>query len=143
MLAVGVSYRQTIRAYPHGGGSYIVASDNLGARSRPDRRRGPDDRLHPDGRGIGRLRASKRSPRRSRRCTRNGVVIGVAVIVVLLAGNLRGVRQAGALFAAPTYAFILAMFVLVVVGLIDAAGRGFHATPRPPLHRDRGPSACC
>ncbi|NED80289.1 amino acid permease, partial [Streptomyces sp. SID11233] len=30
MLAVGLSYRQTIRAYPHGGGSYIVASDNLG-----------------------------------------------------------------------------------------------------------------
>src|SRR5258708_11461059 len=30
MLAVGVSYRQTIRAYPHGGGSYLVASDNLG-----------------------------------------------------------------------------------------------------------------
>jgi hypothetical protein len=33
MLAVGVSYRQTIRAYPHGGGSYIVASDNLGRLS--------------------------------------------------------------------------------------------------------------
>ena len=30
MLAVGLSYRQTIRAYPHGGGSYIVASANLG-----------------------------------------------------------------------------------------------------------------
>jgi amino acid transporter len=30
MLAVGVSYRQTIRAYPHGGGSYVVASANLG-----------------------------------------------------------------------------------------------------------------
>jgi len=30
MLAIGASYRQTIRAYPHGGGSYIVASDNLG-----------------------------------------------------------------------------------------------------------------
>ena len=30
MLAVGVSYRQTIRAYPHGGGSYIVATENLG-----------------------------------------------------------------------------------------------------------------
>src|SRR5918911_4926933 len=30
MLTVGVSYRQTIRAYPRGGGSYIVASDNLG-----------------------------------------------------------------------------------------------------------------
>ncbi len=33
MFAVGVSYRQTIRAYPHGGGSYIVASDNLGRTS--------------------------------------------------------------------------------------------------------------
>ena len=33
MLAVGVSYRQTIRAYPHGGGSYIVASENLGRTS--------------------------------------------------------------------------------------------------------------
>ena len=30
MLAVGLSYRQTIRAYPHGGGSYIVATDNMG-----------------------------------------------------------------------------------------------------------------
>lgn len=30
MLAVGISYRQTIRAYPHGGGSYIVATENLG-----------------------------------------------------------------------------------------------------------------
>ena len=33
----------------------------------------------------------------------------------------------GRLFAAPTYAFIIAIFVLVAVGLIDAAGRGFHA----------------
>ena len=32
MLAVGVSYRQTIRAYPHGGGSYIVATENFGPR---------------------------------------------------------------------------------------------------------------
>ena len=62
------------------------------------------------------------------------------MIVVLLAGNLRGVRQAGALFAAPTYAFILAMFVLIAVGLIDAGGRSFHATPRPPLTATEGVS---
>jgi amino acid transporter len=66
------------------------------------------------------------------------VVIGVAVIAVLLAGNLRGVRQAGALFAAPTYVFIVAMFVLVAVGLIDASGRGFHPTARPPLSATEG-----
>jgi hypothetical protein len=60
--------------------------------------------------------------------------------VILLAGNLRGVRQAGVLFAAPTYAFILAIFVLVAVGLSDAAGRGFHATPRPALTATEGVS---
>ncbi len=53
--------------------------------------------------------------------------------MVLLAGNLRGVRQAGMLFAAPTYLFIFAMFVLVAVGLVDSAHHGFQATPRPPL----------
>ena len=60
------------------------------------------------------------------------------MIIVLLAGNLRGVRQAGALFAAPTYVFITAMFLLVVVGLIDAGGHGFHATPPPASHATEG-----
>ena len=54
------------------------------------------------------------------------VWIGVGVIVILLAGNLRGVRQAGAMFAVPTYAFIAAIAALVVAGLVHAAGRGFH-----------------
>lgn len=52
---------------------------------------------------------------------------------MLLAGNLRGVRQAGTLFAAPTYAFIIAVFLLVIVGVADAAGRGFHPTPAPAM----------
>jgi len=62
------------------------------------------------------------------------VPVGLVIIALLAAGNLRGVRQAGALFAAPTYAFILAIGLLVVVGVIDAAGRGFHPLPRPPVH---------
>ncbi len=132
MLAVGVSYRQTIRAYPHGGGSYIVASDNLGRVPGLVAAAG----LMTDyiltvavsvASGLEAITSAIPSLSSDR------VVIGVAVIAVLLAGNLRGVRQAGALFAAPTYAFIFAMFVLVGVGLIDAAGRGFHATPRPPV----------
>jgi amino acid permease-like protein len=53
---------------------------------------------------------------------------------VLLAGNLRGVRQAGAIFATPTYAFILAVLLLVVVGFADAAGRGFEAVPPSGVH---------
>jgi amino acid transporter len=137
MLAVGVSYRQTIRAYPHGGGSYIVASDNLGRIPGLVAAAG----LMTDyiltvavsvAAGIEAITSAIPS------LASENVVIGVGVIVVLLAGNLRGVRQAGALFAAPTYAFIVAMFVLVIVGLIDAAGRGFHPTPRPPLSATEG-----
>jgi amino acid transporter len=137
MLAVGVSYRQTIRAYPHGGGSYIVASDNLGRMPGLTAAAG----LATDyiltvavsvAAGIEAITSAIPSLSSER------VVIGVCVIIVLLAGNLRGVRQAGALFAAPTYLFIFAMFALVAVGLSDAAGRGFHATPRPPLTATEG-----
>jgi amino acid transporter len=133
MLAVGVSYRQTIRAYPHGGGSYIVASDNLGRVPGLVAAAGlmTDYILTVAVSVASGLEAiTSAIPALSS----DTVPIGVGVIVVLLAGNMRGVRQAGLLFAAPTYLFILAIFVLVAVGLIDSAGRGFHPTPRPPLH---------
>jgi amino acid transporter len=137
MLAVGVSYRQTIRAYPHGGGSYIVASDNLGRTPGLVAAAG----LMTDyiltvavsvASGLEAVTSAVPS------LAPDAVAIGVGVIAVLLAGNLRGVRQAGALFAAPTYAFIGAMFVLVAVGLVKSAGHGFHATPRPPLTATEG-----
>jgi amino acid transporter len=137
MLAVGVSYRQTIRAYPHGGGSYIVASDNLGRTPGLIAAAG----LMTDyiltvavsvAAGLEAITSAIPS------LAADTVPIGVGVIVVLLAGNLRGVRQAGALFAAPTYLFILAIFVLVIVGLIDAGGRSFHATPRPHITATEG-----
>jgi amino acid transporter len=137
MLAVGVSYRQTIRAYPHGGGSYIVASDNLGRTAGLVAAAG----LMTDyiltvavsvASGLEAITSAIPS------LSSDTVAIGIAVIAVLLAGNLRGVRQAGAMFAAPTYLFILSIFVLVIVGLIDAGGRGFQPTPRPHLSAIEG-----
>ncbi len=128
MLAVGISYRQTIRAYPHGGGSYIVASENLSRTAGLLAAAG----LMIDyvltvavsiAAGIAALTSAIPS------LGADIVPIGVGVIALLLAGNLRGVRQAGALFAAPTYLFIIAVFLLVAVGLGQAAGHGFHATP--------------
>ncbi len=137
MLTVGVSYRQTIRAYPHGGGSYIVASDNLGRVPGLMAAAGlMTDYILTVAVSVASGLEAVTSAIPSLSSAR--VVIGVGMIVVLLAGNLRGVRQAGALFAAPTYLFILAMFVLVAVGLIDAGGRGFHATPRPALSATEG-----
>ena len=137
MLAVGVSHRQTIKAYPHGGGSYIVASENLGRVPGLVAAAG----LLTDyiltvtvsiASGIAAVTSAVPSLRT------DAVPIGVAVIVVLLAGNLRGVRQAGSLFALPTYAFILAIFPLVGVGLAHDAGDGFRAAPPPPVSASEG-----
>ncbi len=139
MFAVGASYRQTIRAYPHGGGSYIVATDNLGRMAGLAAAAGlTTDYILTVAVSVASGLEAVTSAIPSLAPDR--VAIGAAVIVVLLAVNLRGVRQAGALFAWPTYAFILAMFVLIAVGLIDAGGRSFHATPRPPLTAIEGVS---
>src|SRR5271165_6829216 len=125
MLAVGVSYRQTIRAYPQGGGSYIVATQNLGRVPGLMAAAG----LLIDyimtvavsiASGVAAITSAYPSLQPASTWT------GMGVIAVLLAGNLRGVRQAGALFAAPTYAFIAAIAALVIAGLVHGAGRGFH-----------------
>src|SRR5271165_5034386 len=139
MLAVGVSYRQTIRAYPHGGGSYIVASDNLGRIPGLVAAAGlMSDYILTVAVSVASGVAAVTSAIPS--LSSAAVPIGLTAIAVLLAGNLRGVRQAGALFAAPTYAFIAAMFVLVIVGLSDAAGRSFHPVPTPTLTATEGVS---
>jgi hypothetical protein len=128
MLAVGVSYRQTIRAYPQGGGSYIVASEELGRVPGLMAAAG----LLIDyvmtvavsvASGVAAITSAYPSMQPAT------VWIGVGVIVILLAGNLRGIRQAGAMFAVPTYAFIAAIAALVIAGLVHAAGRGFHPVP--------------
>jgi len=132
MLAVGVSYRQTIRAYPHGGGSYIVAGDNLGRVPGLMAAAG----LLIDyvmtvavsiASGVAAIVSAVPS------LGSQTVAIGLGVIVLLLVGNMRGVRQAGVLFAAPTYAFIAAVAALVIGGLVRAAGHHFHPESTPHL----------
>jgi amino acid transporter len=137
MLAVGLSYRQTIPAYPHGAGSYIVASANLGS---------------PVGLAAGAglmmdyiltVSVSVASGVDAvvsalPRLAPLAVPLGLLVIAVLLAGNLRGVRAAGSLFAAPTYAFLAAIILLIAVGLAQAARRGFTTIPPPPLSATHG-----
>jgi K+ transporter len=59
----------------------------------------------------------------------NAVPLGLAAIAILLVGNLRGVRQAGAIFSAPTHAFVPGVAALIAVGLIDASSRDFRPTP--------------
>ncbi len=133
MLSVGLGYRQVIRAYPHGGGSYIVASDSLGPRW---------GLLAGAGlivnyiltvavsvaSGVEAVTSAIPSLASAR------VLIGLVVIVALVAGNLRGVRDAGAAFAAPTYLFVVAIALVVIAGLIKAGSHDFQPAAAAP-HR--------
>ncbi|GAA5183686.1 APC family permease [Rugosimonospora acidiphila] len=130
MITVGVSYRQTIRAYPRSAGSYLVASENLGDRFGLAAAAG----LMMDyiltvavsvAAGVNAITSALPwlAP--------VAIPMGIAVIAVLLAGNLRGVRAAGRLFAAPTYAFIFGILLLLGFGAVQAARRGFAPLPPP------------
>ena len=117
MLAiVTLSYRQTIKAYPKGASSYLVATDNLGS-------------------GMGVLAAAALligyvvtvavsvsagvaaltsivpqlyDPR---------VVISVGLVLLLMLGNLRGIRESGTIFMIPTYAYIVVMLAIIAYGV--------------------------
>jgi amino acid transporter len=133
MLSVGLGYRQVVRAYPHGGGSYVVASDSLGRQWGLIAGAG----LIVDyiltvavsvAAGVAAVTSAIPSVAPAT------VPIGLVVIVLLVAGNLRGVRDAGAAFAAPTYLFVVAIALVVIAGLIKAGSHGFHPVPPAP-HR--------
>ncbi|MFG1776356.1 APC family permease [Micromonospora sp. NPDC049048] len=132
MVAVGLSYRQTVAAYPHGAGSYIVAGDNLGAGAGLAAAAGlmTDYVLTVAVSVSAGVRAVTSAIPELAGWT---VPLGLAVIGVLLAGNLRGVRTAGNLFVLPTYAFVVALLALLAVGWFRAAGRGFVPVAPPPV----------
>ncbi len=117
LAVVVLSYQQTIRAYPNGGGSYIVASENLG----PLAGLVGAAALLTDyvltvavsvAAGVAALTsiAPELFPWR--------VEIGVALVVLLTIGNLRGIRDSAAIFAAPTYVYLIAIFGLIGFGLV-------------------------
>jgi amino acid transporter len=137
MLAVGLGYRQVIRAYPQGGGSYMVASDNLGSLAGLLAGAGLilDYTLTVAVSIAAGVAAVTSAVPALATAT---VPIGLAVIVILVAGNLRGVRAAGSVFAGPAYLFVIAIALVVVVGLVNAAGHAFAPTPPPAVPATEG-----
>lgn len=112
LASVVLSYRQTIKAYPHGGGSYIVAKDNLGtlpglvAASAL-----MTDYVLTVAVSISSGVAFILTPFAGH--ANWAVPLCLAFVLVIVLGNLRGIRESGSIFAAPTYLFILTIFVLV------------------------------
>jgi amino acid transporter len=128
------SYRQTIGAYPTGGGSYIVASANLGQRVGLF----AGAALMIDyilnvavgiSAGVGAMVSAIPSlqPHTLRLC--------LAILLVLTLVNLRGIREAGMAFMVPTYAFVGSLASVIVVGLLKTWIHGGHPVPVVPIPR--------
>ncbi|HLH21623.1 MAG TPA: APC family permease [Chloroflexota bacterium] len=133
LAIVVISYQQTIRAYPSGGGSYIVANDNLGRipglvaaasllidyvltvsvsiASGADALVSAFDALLPF-----------------------KLVLTIAAVLLIMLANLRGIRESGTIFALPTYVFIASILGLVAVGAFRAVtGQLIPVPPTQPV----------
>jgi amino acid transporter len=128
LAIVALSYRQTVHAYPNGGGSYIVSRINLG--------------LAPGmiaaaslmvgyvatvavsvAAGVAAITSAFPALYQHR------VILSVALVILMALANLRGVRESGRIFAAPTYLFVVMCGALIIVGFIRWAMGDLQATP--------------
>jgi amino acid transporter len=131
LTIVYFSYRQTIAAYPGGGGSYTVASENLGT--------------YPGllaaaalmidyilvvavgiSAGVGALVSAAPG------LQPHTVLICLGILVVITVVNLRGVREAGIVFMIPTYLFIGSLLVAILIGTFKTVLAGGHPVPVVP-----------
>jgi amino acid transporter len=122
LVIVAISYRQTIYAYPSGGGAFIVAKENLGTL--PGLVAGAS--LLVDyiltvsvsvAAGVEAITSAMVGTRFSE-LHNHRVWLCLFFIAFITLANLRGVREAGAMFAAPSYAFIFSFMALIVYGLV-------------------------
>ncbi|HYK97761.1 MAG TPA: APC family permease [Candidatus Acidoferrales bacterium] len=132
LAIVVLSYLQVIRAYPSGGGSYVVASQNLGTL--------PGliaaSALLIDyiltvavsvAAGVAAITSAVPDWYDAR------VVLSIVLVVLLTVGNLRGIREAGLIFAAPTYVYIVAMYGLIAFALYRFAIGDVPQPATPPV----------
>ena len=128
LAIVTMSYRQTLYAYPSGGGSYVVSRENLGAGVSLVAAAS----LMVDytltvavsvAAGVAAI-TSAIAPLRG-----HDVALSMVFLALIVIANLRGVRESGRLFAPPAYTYIAMMTALVVWGLIRVAIGSIHALP--------------
>jgi amino acid transporter len=121
LATVVVSYRQTVRAYPSGGGAYIVAHENLGTY--PGLLAAAAllidyvltvsvsitagvDAIVSAATGVSGLK----------------IEIAIAFVGFVTLANLRGARESGTLFAIPTYGFVLSIYIMLTAGFLNCLG---------------------
>jgi amino acid transporter len=130
LLIVAFSYRQTIHAYPGGGGAYIVAKENVsemagliaGASLLVDYVLTVAVSIAA---GVAAITSAFPGWHRHR------IALCLGCLALLAVGNLRGIRESGRLFAVPTYFFLLAFAAMLVTGAVRAATGGIVAMAEP------------
>jgi amino acid transporter len=125
LVIVYFSYRQTIAAYPMGGGSYTVARENLGSGAGVLAGAAlMIDYLLNVAVGISAGIGALVSARPSLQPHTLAMCLGVLAILTIV--NLRGVKEAGSAFLAPTYLFVGTLAVVIAIGLYKVVVSGGH-----------------
>jgi amino acid transporter len=128
LAIVYFSYRQTIQAYPGGGGSYTVASENLGT--------------YPGllaaaalmidyvlvvavgiSAGVGALVSAVPN------LEPHTLLLCLAILLIIMVVNLRGLRETGIFFMVPTYLFVASLLTAIAIGIVKTVLAGGHPTP--------------
>jgi amino acid transporter len=130
VLAVVItSYRQTVRAYPGGGGAYLVARDNLGEK--PGLLAASALLIDyvltvsvSSAAGIAAVIAAFPEIEHFR------VLATVTIVALITVTNLRGLKESGTVFAIPTYGFLVILGTLIVIGVVRVLTGNY--TPAPP-----------
>jgi amino acid transporter len=130
LIIVYFSYRQTIGAYPNGGGSFAVAKENLGATAGlvGAGALAVDYILNAAvaiSAGVGAMTSAIPAlfPYTLELC--------LAILVLLTVVNLRGIRSAGLVFMAPTYAFVVTLGTIIAIGLARTLTTDGNPPPLP------------
>jgi amino acid transporter len=140
LIVVYFSYRQTIDTYPGGGGSYTVARENLGVL--PGLLAAAA--LMIDyvlvvavgiSAGVGALVSA------APRLQPYTLLLCLVILFIITTINLRGVREAGAIFMLPTYLFIATLLIAIAIGCWKSFLSGGHPLPVMPLPRPQTATA--
>jgi amino acid transporter len=133
LAIVGFSYLQTIDAYPHGGGSYTVASENLGKNAGLFAAAALmiDYILNAAvgiSAGVGALVSA------FPRLQPHTLALCLAILLILTLINIRGVKDTGTAFLIPTYLFVGTLLLVIVIGAVRVCAAGGHPVPivEPP-----------
>jgi len=133
MAIVVISYRQTVRAYPSGGGAYIVSKDNIGvgaglvaaAALLVDYMMTVVVSIVAGVFAIGSALPAANDHR---------VLLSIGFVWLVTFANLRGTKESGVVFAIPTYGFVLSILVMIGLGLVQCLSGCAVTEELEPIH---------